>query len=65
MDNLTGALRVITSSAQAQRLKQSTMARQAFGNNFVEHFAASREWEERKFRKHIIDWELARYLKII
>ncbi|MCF6254734.1 MAG: glutamine synthetase [Gammaproteobacteria bacterium] len=49
----------------AQRLKQSTMARQAFGDDFVEHFAASREWEEREFRKHITDWELARYLEII
>ncbi len=49
----------------AQRLKQSSMARQAFGDEFVEHFAASREWEEREFRKHITDWELGRYLEII
>ncbi len=49
----------------AQRLKRSTMARQAFGDEFVEHFAASREWEEREFRKHITDWELNRYLEII
>jgi len=49
----------------AQRLKQSTMARQAFGDEFVEHFAASREWEEREFRKHITDWELSRYLEIM
>lgn len=49
----------------AQRLKQSSMARQAFGDEFVDHFAASREWEEREFRKHITDWELGRYLEII
>ncbi len=49
----------------AQRLKQSAMARQAFGDEFVEHFAASREWEEREFRQHITDWELNRYLEII
>ena len=49
----------------AQRLKQSKMAREWFGGPFVEHFAATREWEEREFRKHITDWELARYFEII
>ncbi len=49
----------------AQRLKQSQMAREYFGDAFVEHFAATREWEEREFRKHITDWELARYFEII
>jgi glutamine synthetase len=49
----------------AQRLKQSTMAREWFGDAFVDHFAATREWEEREFRKHITDWELARYFEII
>ena len=32
---------------------------------FVEHYAASREWEEREFRKHITDWEMERYFEII
>jgi glutamine synthetase len=49
----------------AQNLKASTAARNLFGDAFVEHFAASREWEEREFRKHITDWELARYFEII
>ena len=49
----------------AQRLKASEMARDWFGEDFVHHFAASREWEEREFRKHITDWELARYFEII
>ena len=49
----------------AQRLKASKMARDWFGDVFVEHFAATREWEEREFRKHISDWELARYFEII
>ena len=43
----------------------SKMAREWFGDEFVEHFAATREWEEREFRKHITDWELARYFEII
>jgi glutamine synthetase len=49
----------------AQRLKGSDTARALFGNEFVDHFAATREWEEREFRKHITDWELSRYFEII
>lgn len=49
----------------AQRLKQSQPARALFGDAFVDHYAASREWEEREFRKHITDWELSRYFEII
>jgi glutamine synthetase len=49
----------------AQRLKASEVARDWLGDAFVEHFAATREWEEREFRKHITDWELERYFEII
>jgi len=49
----------------AQALKESDDARALFGDQFVEHFAASREWEEREFRKHITDWEMDRYFEII
>ncbi len=49
----------------AQRLKGSKAARECFGDAFVDHFAATREWEEREFRKAITDWELARYFEII
>lgn len=49
----------------AQKLKGSAAAREMLGDEFVNHFAASREWEEREFRKHISDWEMARYFEII
>jgi len=49
----------------AQALKSSAAARDLFGDAFVEHFAASREWEEREFRKHVTDWEMERYFEII
>lgn len=49
----------------AQRLKSSDAARNYFGDAFVNHFAATREWEEREFRKHISQWELERYFEII
>ncbi|NIB43903.1 glutamine synthetase [Pseudomaricurvus alkylphenolicus] len=46
-------------------LRRSAAAEQLFGRAFVDHYAASREWEEREFRKHITDWELQRYFEII
>jgi len=49
----------------AGRLKTSKAARALFGDEFVEHYAATREWEEREFRKAITDWEMQRYFEII
>ncbi|MBI3896911.1 MAG: glutamine synthetase [Gammaproteobacteria bacterium] len=49
----------------AQRLKTSTAARELFGAPFVEHYAATREWEEREARKAVSDWQLQRYFEII
>lgn len=49
----------------AQALKASKAARALFGDPFVEHFAATREWEEREARKYISDWQLKRYFEII
>jgi glutamine synthetase len=49
----------------AQRLRKSKPARDMFGDAFVEHYAQSREWEEREFRRAITDWEMERYFEII
>ncbi|WP_067514880.1 glutamine synthetase family protein [Endozoicomonas ascidiicola] len=49
----------------AQKFKQSSATRSMLGDDFVDHYAASREWEEREFRKHITDWEMDRYFEII
>jgi glutamine synthetase len=49
----------------ALRLSKSKAAQELFGEAFVEHYAASREWEERQFQRAITDWELARYFEII
>jgi glutamine synthetase len=46
-------------------MKQSAVAGELFGNAFVEHFTATREWEWRQFSKAVTDWELKRYLEII
>ena len=54
-----------TLTEAAARLAASEAAQALFGKPFVEHYAASREWEEREFRRAVTDWELARYFEII
>jgi glutamine synthetase len=54
-----------TLTEAAERLAQSKAAKELFGAPFVEHFAASREWEEREFHRAVTDWELERYFEII
>jgi glutamine synthetase len=49
----------------AQRLRGSSAARELFGDAFVDHYAATREWEAREARKAVTDWQLARYFEII
>ncbi len=48
-----------------QAMKSSAVAVELFGEKFVEHFAATREWEWKQFSKVVTDWELKRYLEII
>lgn len=49
----------------AQNLRASTAARDLFGDEFVDHYATTREWEEQEGRKAVTDWQLARYFEII
>ena len=49
----------------AAKLMKSAAAKELFGAPFVAHYAASRQWEEREFRKAVTNWELARYFEII
>ncbi len=45
--------------------QRSDIARDWFGDTFVDHFAATREWEHRQWQDAVTDWELKRYLEII
>ena len=46
-------------------MKQSEVAREIFGEAFVEHFTNTREWEWRQHLKAVTDWEYKRYFEII
>ena len=54
-----------TLTEASEWLAGSKAGRALFGDEFVEHYAASREWEDREFKRAITDWELARYFEII
>jgi glutamine synthetase len=45
--------------------RDSAFARDWFGDEFVDHFAATREWEWRKWLDAVTDWERKRYFEII
>ncbi len=44
---------------------KSDFARDWFGDEFVDHFAATRDWEWRKWQDAVTDWERQRYFEII
>jgi len=48
-----------------QAMKNSDLPRELFGDEFVAHFTATREWEWSQYAKVVTDWELKRYLEII
>jgi glutamine synthetase len=48
-----------------RKFRESEVARDWLGDTFVEHFAATREWEWRQWQDAVTDWELKRYFEII
>lgn len=48
-----------------QKMKDSKIANQLFGEKFVQHFTQTREWEWRQYSKAVTDWEMKRYFEII
>lgn len=46
-------------------MKDSSVAEELFGRDFVHHFTQTRVWEWRQFASHVTDWEMKRYFEII
>ncbi len=51
--------------AATDLLEQSAFARDYLGEEFVEHFVATRRWEVREYEKAVTNWERRRYLELI
>ncbi len=47
------------------QMKNSKIARELFGDSFVDHFTQTREWEWKQHLKAVTDWEYRRYFEII
>ena len=48
-----------------RRLSESKLAREILGEEFVDHYVRTREWEWRQFQDAVTDWELRRYFEVI
>ncbi|MBN1821654.1 MAG: glutamine synthetase [Prolixibacteraceae bacterium] len=48
-----------------QKMKNSKIAAELFGDDFTGHFIKTREWEVKKYEEAVTDWELKRYFEII
>jgi glutamine synthetase len=48
-----------------RNFRESKIARDWLGDTFVDHFAATREWEWRQWLDAVTDWEMKRYFEII
>ncbi len=54
-----------TLSQAAEKFKNSKIARDLFGDIFVDHYAYTRLWEDQQQLGAITDWQLKRYFEII
>lgn len=47
------------------KLEHSEIAREYLGNDFIDHFVATRRWEVKEYEKSVSNWERRRYLELI
>ena len=62
-ENMARAPRTLIETTH--NFQKSKIARNWLGDTFVDHFAATREWEWRQWLDGVTDWELKRYFEII
>ncbi|KAL9631560.1 MAG: hypothetical protein Q9164_005822 [Protoblastenia rupestris] len=51
--------------ATAKMMSEGSVAREVFGNEFVEHFGGTREHEVRLWDEAVTDWEVKRYIETV
>ena len=62
-ENVPRAPRTLIETTRVFR--ESAIARDWLGDTFVEHYAATRDWEWRQWQDAVTDWELKRYFEIV
>jgi len=51
--------------ATARFMRKESVAREVFGDDFVDHFGGTRENEVRLFDEAVTDWEMKRYIEAV
>jgi glutamine synthetase len=46
-------------------LESSERARELLGEDFVDHYVRTRQWEVRQYERAVTNWELERYMELI
>ncbi|WP_371189307.1 glutamine synthetase family protein [Thalassotalea maritima] len=65
-DNLPEHLQLATNLRDASRdFNQCEAVREILGEEFCQHFFATRMWEVREYERQVTDWQLQRYFEII
>ena len=65
-DELPTELQLSTNLRDANlHFSDSAVVREYLGDIFVDHYAASRDWEVREYERSVNDWQLKRYFEII
>ncbi|MDH3728959.1 MAG: glutamine synthetase family protein, partial [Myxococcales bacterium] len=52
-----------TLEAAVVRLRESQSVRDVLGEDFIDHYIRTRDWECREYRKSVSEWELQRYFE--
>jgi glutamine synthetase len=52
-------------STATDLLEKSEVAREYLGDDFVDHFVATRRWEVSQYEKSVSNWERRRYLELV
>lgn len=55
----------LTLDAAVDQLKRSEAAREILGEEFVDHYIRTRDWECREYRRAVSEWELRRYFEAV
>ena len=54
-----------TLAEAVERFESSAIARDYFGDGFVDHYSAMRRWEVAKYDRAVTDWERRRYFEMV
>ncbi|TFK30265.1 glutamine synthetase/guanido kinase [Coprinopsis marcescibilis] len=67
-DKLTGKVQMLPltlEKATARMMRPESIAREVFGDDFVDHFGGTREHEVRLWNEAVTNWEVERYLELV